>query len=497
MVRMLNIRPKIQPFSLIELKNFQPKGDLPENVFLTGIDHDSTQIHAGDLFVALSGEKTHGASFAMQAVNKGASAILTDSMGISLIPNSIEIPVLIVDELRSKLGEISSKIYGEPSKKLSVFGITGTNGKTTTSWLMNCGLESAGVKTGLLGTAGIKIGNLTFDATRTTPEAPHLQALLALAVEQGLSAVVMEVSSHALSLGRVAGTNFRSVGFTNLSQDHLDFHGTMEDYYLAKKSLFTKQYSTFAAICLQDCWGQRLAGELEIPKTTIGTSKDSDWILDDISPALGHVDFNLITPKANKFEIKIEFAGAFNAFNAALALAMVSEMNISEEAFIKGLQKAHIPGRMEPVLVPDRALGIVDYAHTPDAISAVLETLRLQTKGRVIAVLGAGGDRDAGKRALMGKAAERADLVVITDDNPRSEDPSVIRNAILSGIEDKSKVVEIPDRKDAIYHAVAQSSALDTVVVLGKGHENYQETVGVQIPFSDNQVLFEALSKTD
>ena len=492
---MSKIHPKIQPFSLAGLKDFNIYGELPENVFLHGVNHDSNAIQAGDLFVALSGQKTHGASFANEALSRGASAILTDVAGSQILQKSISVPVLVIEDLRSNLGEISSRIYGEPSKKLKVYGITGTNGKTTTSWLLSSGLASSGVKSGLLGTAGIKIGDLSFDSIRTTPEAPHLQALLALAVEQGLSTVVMEVSSHALTLDRVAGTNFQAVGFTNLSQDHLDFHGDMENYFQAKKKLFTKRYSSFAAICLQDAWGQRLASEIDISKTTIGTGNKANWILEDISPALGHVDFNLLTPKSKRLEVKLEFAGAFNAFNAALALAIVNDLPISYAEFIRGLAKAHIPGRMEPVLVPGSALGIVDYAHTPDAIAAVLDTLRLQTNGRVIAVLGAGGDRDVSKRGLMGQAAARADLVIVTDDNPRSEDPKKIRSALLEGMTKATKVVEIADRKEAIFYAALQSSELDTVVVLGKGHESFQEIAGVQTPFSDSEVLLAALSE--
>lgn len=493
---MTQFRPKIEPFSLSGLKSFEISGELNQNVFLTGVNHDSNQVHAGDLFVALSGEKTHGAAHASQAVNKGAAAILTDEVGSGLISDLNTVPVLVAANLRKKLGEISSKIYGDPSSKLKVFGITGTNGKTTTSWLLNSGLDSAGIKTGLFGTAGIKIGDLSFDSTRTTPEAPQLQAMLALALEQGMKAVVMEVSSHALALERVGGTRFEAVGFTNLSQDHLDFHGSMEDYFKAKQKLFTKKYSSFSAICLQDEWGQRLAAEVEMPKTTIGTKSYANWILEDISPALGHVDFNITTPKRAKFEIKLEFAGAFNAFNAALALALTQNLGISVKEFINGLRKAHIPGRMEPILIPGKALGVVDYAHTPEAISAVISTLRAQTNGRVIVVLGAGGNRDSGKRPLMSKAAQDADLLVITDDNPRFEDPKLIRAELLAGIKDQSKVVEIADRKEAIFYAASNSSAMDTVVVLGKGHETYQEIGEIQHPFSDVKVLNEALNES-
>jgi UDP-N-acetylmuramoyl-L-alanyl-D-glutamate--2,6-diaminopimelate ligase len=492
---MASLRPKTDPVALAALKTVITNLEINTDVAVTGITADSTDVHAGDLFVALPGEKTHGATFAAQVVNKGASAVLTDQQGSQIIADSTDVPVIIMESLRENLGLISSLIYQNPSKKLKVFGITGTNGKTTTSWLLHQGLEAAGIKTGLLGTAGIKIGNIEISSERTTPEAPQLQALLALAVEQDLSAVVMEISSHALAMHRADGIWFEAVGFTNLSHDHLDFHGDMETYFQVKKRLFTKEFSKFAAISLADAWGQRLASECEIDKTTVGTKEYANWILHDVSPALGHVDFNVFTPLKNDLEIKLEFAGAFNAFNATLSLAMTSQLNLNREAFIEGIRKAHIPGRMEPILVPGRALAVVDYAHTPDAISAVIETLRSQTHGRVIAVLGAGGNRDSQKRKMMGTAVSSADLIVVTDDNPRDEDPANIRSTLISGIADKSKVIEIADRKEAIFYAAANSNESDTIVVLGKGHEDYQETKGTRTRFLDSEVTLQALSE--
>lgn len=490
---MSNLRPKIEPVSLSELKEFEVLGRLDPNIFLTGVSLDSSQIHTGDLFVALSGERTHGANFAASAFSKGASAILTDSVGKSMLSDDLEVPILTVENLRSKVGVIAAKIYGYPSKKLKVFGVTGTNGKTTTSWLLQRGLETAGIPTALFGTAGIKIGDLQVPSERTTPEAPQLQAMLALAVEQGLAAVVMEVSSIALAMNRVDGIWFESVGFTNLSHDHLDFHGSIDEYFRVKQSLFSKKYSNFAAICLSDAWGERLAAECEISKTTVGNQDYADWILQDISPALGHVDFNLKPPIKTYMEVKLEFAGDFNAFNAALAIAMTSRLTIENDLFLRGLSSAHVPGRMEPILVPKKALGVVDYAHTPAAIKAVIKTLRAQTHGKVLAVIGAGGNRDTSKRTLMGEAVSQADLIIITDDNPRDEDPVLIRKAILSGVVDKSKAVEVADRGEAIRYAVSNSSEADTIIILGKGHEIYQELNGSQIPFSDSEVLRSAL----
>jgi UDP-N-acetylmuramoyl-L-alanyl-D-glutamate--2,6-diaminopimelate ligase len=491
---MENLRPKIIPFSLGDLKDFNPLFEVHKNIFVTGITQDSNAVMPGDLFVALAGAITHGAKFSQQALNAGAVAILTDQAGSKEI-GEVAVPVLQLDELRSKLGEISALIYQNPARKLKVFGITGTNGKTTTSWLLHAGLEKAGIKTALFGTAGIKIGDITFSSERTTPEAPQLQAMLALAVEQNLSAVVMEVSSHAIALNRIDGIWFESVGFTNLSQDHLDFHGTMEEYFKVKQKLFTNKFSDKAFICESDAWSQRLVSECEITKSTIGASFTSDWKLTNISPALGHVDFDVISPNRDNFEIQLEFAGAFNALNATLALAMVSHLEIEKPLFIKGMSKTHIPGRMEPVLESGKALAIVDYAHTPEAIDSVISTLRQQTNGRIIAILGAGGNRDSQKRSLMGKAVSAADLVIITDDNPRFEDPAEIRKAIISSIGDKSKVTEIADRKAAIFHAVDISNESDTIVILGKGHEDYQEIQDKKLPFSDALVVSQALKQ--
>lgn len=490
---MANFRPQIDAFNLRGLRDFKPLHEIDTDIFIEGVNLNSNEIVSGDLFVALSGDNTHGANFAQSAQQNGAKAILTDAVGAGLLAQFSELPVIAIADLRQKLGEISSKIYGEPSKKLKIFGITGTNGKTTTSWILHSGLNQAGISTAILGTAGNKIGNLEISATRTTPEAPQLQAMLAYALEKNHSAVVMEVSSHALEMNRVSGTWFEAVGFTNLSQDHLDFHGTMENYFKAKQKLFTTQYSNFASICMQDEWGQRLAKESEIPFTTIGTADGLDWKLKDVNSASGHVDFKLNTPENTQYKVKLEIAGAFNAFNATLAIAMSSRITQNRKEFLTGVERSQIPGRMQPVLVPGCALGIIDYAHTPEAISEVIKTLKAQTEGRVIAVLGAGGNRDKSKRAPMGTAVANADLVIITDDNPRDEDPAEIRQQVIRGITRGKEYLEIADRNEAIEFAVKSSTAKDTIVVLGKGHEDFQEIKGKTIAFSDLAALNTAL----
>jgi UDP-N-acetylmuramoyl-L-alanyl-D-glutamate--2,6-diaminopimelate ligase len=489
-------RPKIKPVSVGELSN---KFDLKTNISdlqITGITHHTKSVEPGDLFVALSGEKNHGAQFVSEAIASGASAVLTDDAGQALITDN-QIPVLTVKNPRHMLGDISSFVFGNPSHSLKVFGITGTNGKTTSAWLLRDGLENCGVPTSLLGTAGISIAGINLPSPRTTPEAPELQALLALALEKGSKAVSMEVSSHALSLERINGTKFVCTGFTNLSQDHLDFHKNMDDYFNAKAKLFTKQFSSRAVITEVDQWGKKLVKQLtDIDFMTLGGDVQNDWRVSDITAALGHVYFKLFDPRKKPYKVTLSFAGSFNAYNAALVIAMADQIGVDIKEFITGIKATQIPGRMQPVVMPGAALGIIDYAHSPEAIDNVLSALRKQTFGKLIVVLGAGGNRDSEKRPFMGAAGERyADQLIVTDDNPRDEDPSQIRKAVLSGTKDKSKVVEFGNRAEAIKHAAQMATTDDTIAILGKGHETTQEIAGHIFDFDDAKHLEDALKQ--
>lgn len=489
-------RPKIKPVSVGELSN---KFDLKTNISdlqITGITHNTKSVEPGDLFVALSGEKNHGAQFVSEAIASGASAVLTDDAGQALITDN-QIPVLTVKNPRHMLGDISSFVFGNPSHSLKVFGITGTNGKTTSAWLLRDGLENCGVPTSLLGTAGISIAGINLPSPRTTPEAPELQALLALALEKGSKAVSMEVSSHALSLERINGTKFVCTGFTNLSQDHLDFHKNMDDYFNAKAKLFTKQFSSRAVITEVDQWGKKLVKQLtDIDFMTLGGDVQNDWRVSDITAALGHVYFELFDPRKKPYKVTLSFAGSFNAYNAALVIAMADQIGVDIKKFITGIKATQIPGRMQPVVMPGAALGIIDYAHSPEAIDNVLSALRKQTFGKLIVVLGAGGNRDSEKRPFMGAAGERyADQLIVTDDNPRDEDPSQIRKAVLSGTKDKSKVVEFGNRAEAIKHAAQMATTDDTIAILGKGHETTQEIAGHIFDFDDAKHLEDALKQ--
>jgi len=488
-------RPSVKPVTLGELaQKFNLQTSNPEQK-ITGITHNTKSVEPGDLFVALNGEKNHGAQFVAEAKANGAVAVLSDSQGEKLITDK-DLAIVSIENPRHKLGEISAFVFGNPSDSLKVFGITGTNGKTTSAWLMRAGLEKCGIPTSLLGTAGISIAGVNLPSARTTPEAPELQALLALALEKGSKAVSMEVSSHALDLERVNGTKFACTGFTNLSQDHLDFHKNMESYFESKAKLFTKEFSSKSVITDLESWGKKLINEVQIPFVTLGGDVHNDWRVSDITAALGHVYFELIDPRKKPYKVTLSFAGVFNAYNAALVIAMADQIGIDLKEFIAGIKDTQIPGRMQPVVMPGAALGIVDYAHTPEAIENVLSALKKQTHGKLIVVLGAGGNRDSEKRPFMGSAGEKfADKLIITDDNPRNESPAEIRKAVLSGIKNKSNSLEIGSREEAIKEAVKLATPDDTIAILGKGHETTQEIAGQIIDFDDAKHLHNALKE--
>ena len=387
---------------------------------------------------------------------------------------------------------------------LVLLGVTGTNGKTTTAFLLDAALRRAGHLTGQLGTVGTRIGDETLRSVRTTPEAPDLQAILAVMRERGVSHVSMEVSSHALTYGRVDGMAYDVAGFTNLTQDHLELHGDMESYFAAKAELFTPERARLGVVNIDDGYGARLARTAPIEVVTVSAAGDSgaDWRATDLEflPD-GGSRFRLRGPDGFESLVTLGLPGDFNVANAVLASAMLVRAGLEPVVFLPAFAEASFPGRMERVSGRgDRAV-IVDYAHTPDAITAALRSVRAWTKGRVVAVLGCGGDRDHGKRPLMGAAAARhADVVVITDDNPRSEDPAAIRAAAAGGARavpagERGEVTEIADRRAAIRWAISAAGPGDTVLVLGKGHEQGQEVAGVVHPFDDRVVVQEVLSE--
>ena len=478
---------------------------------VTGITHDSRTVRPGDVYAALPGAATHGGRFVDQAAAAGAAAILTDAAGAAAAEGT-GLPVGVVEEPRAVLGEVSARAYGQPAQRLLLIGLTGTNGKTTTSYLVEGGLSAAGHVTGVIGTTGVWIGDEVVPSPRTTPEAPDLHAILAVMLERGVSAVVMEVSSHALMLGRVDGVRFDVALFTNLSQDHLDFHGSMADYFAAKADLFTPRRAARAVICVDDEWGRRLAATTALPVTTYAVaprqpSADADYTAWRVEPSAGaRTAIAVACPDGSAERLVSPLPGRFNAANALGAYTALVTAGIDPVAARQGLLLARsVPGRMERIMVgagdPDVAIPavFVDYAHTPDAVRRVIGAGRELARGRVVVVLGCGGDRDRDKRPVMGRIGSAdADELIVTDDNPRSEDPAAIRAAIMSGVPEhlRYRVREVADRRAAIGAAVAGAGPRDVVLVLGKGHETGQEVAGTVYPFDDRHVAHEALRAT-
>jgi UDP-N-acetylmuramoyl-L-alanyl-D-glutamate--2,6-diaminopimelate ligase len=480
--------PRPLPHLLAEVPGLRPAGDLG-GTLVTGCTLDSRAVRPGDLYAALPGARAHGADFAASAVAAGAAAVLTDERGAAQLAGS-GVPVLVADDPRSVLGAVSRWVHGDPGAGMTLIGLTGTNGKTTTAFLVEAGLRAAGHRTGLLGTVLTRIGDAVVPSVRTTPEAPDLQALLAVMRERGTTAVAMEVSSHALALGRVDGVRYDVAGFTNLSQDHLDFHASMQDYEAAKASLFTPARARTGVVNVDDAAGRRIVRGAEIPVVTFG--EDADWSVREVDLRPDGSSFRVRGPGVD-VRASVRLAGAFNTANALAALACLVTAGVPVEAAVQGVADCPgVPGRMERVDAGQPFLALVDYAHTPDAVSRLVAAARGLTRGRVLVVLGCGGDRDRSKRPLMGAAAAQADVAVLTSDNPRSEDPLAILAEMAAAA--PGALCE-PDRRAAIALAVSEARPGDVVVVAGKGHETGQEVGGVVTPFDDRTVLREVLAE--
>jgi UDP-N-acetylmuramoyl-L-alanyl-D-glutamate--2,6-diaminopimelate ligase len=471
-------------------------------VKLTGITHNSREVRPGDLYAALPGAAAHGARFAVEAAAGGAVAILTDPVGEAQAHSS-GLPVLVLPHPRAVLGELAAWVYGKPADALLLMGVTGTNGKTTAAHLAEAGLRAAGLRTGLVGTVETRIAGEVASSVRTTPESTDLHALFAMMRERGVTAAAMEVSSHALAFGRVDGLVYDVAVFTNLSQDHLDFHRDMEDYFAAKRSLFMPARARTGVVNVDDEYGRRLLIESQIPVVAVSPSgnQEADWAARDVHLGPGDSTFVAVGPAGLTVPVHLGMPGRHNVENALLATAALVTAGIPATDAAAGIGACRgVPGRMERVDAGQPFLAVVDYAHTPDAVETALATLREVTEGKLIAVLGCGGDRDRAKRQLMGEVgAGGADVLVITDDNPRSEDPAAIRAAVLQGTNRvparaRAQVLEVGDRGAAIELAVGSAGPRDCVVVLGKGHEQGQEIGGAVMPFDDRVVLRTALT---
>ncbi|MEI6622419.1 MAG: UDP-N-acetylmuramoyl-L-alanyl-D-glutamate--2,6-diaminopimelate ligase [Actinomycetes bacterium] len=514
-------RPTVVARPLREAGHVVPGlGDTPD-VLITGISLDSRTIRPGDLYAALPGANHHGASFVRQAAQNGAAVVLTDPVGAQLIGQDYDlsaVPQVIVADPRSLLGALSAWTYGYPAREMAVVGITGTDGKTTTAMLLEAALQAAGHRTGLIGTVVTRIADEEIPAARTTPEATDLHALLAVMRERGVTAVAMEVSSHALALGRVDAVDFDVAVFTNLGHDHLDFHADQESYFQAKASLFTPARSRRGLVCVDDQWGRRLLSEAQIPVQSYSVAEagqddlaygvPADWQGCGLLGSGVGFRYQLQGPAGLSVTGATALAGVFNVRNSVAAAAAAITLGSDPQTAVDGIEYARaVPGRMEPIVEGQPFVVLVDYAHTPDAVSRALsvgQELAVRNGGRLIALLGCGGDRDKAKRPLMGAVAARlADVVVVTDDNPRSERPEQIREQIMAGAvaqvqladADRSwvELLDRPERQRALQEVVQMAHSGDVVMALGKGHERGQEIGGTVYPLDDREILRSAI----
>jgi UDP-N-acetylmuramoyl-L-alanyl-D-glutamate--2,6-diaminopimelate ligase len=452
-------------------------GNGAPEVEVAGLAYSSSSVTPGTLFFCVPGFKADGHDFAPDAVDRGAVALVVQR------PLGLGVPEIVVDDVRSAMGPAAARFHGDPTADLRVVGVTGTNGKTTTTFLIRELLEAAGVQTGLLGTVTSIVGGAEEPVERTTPEAVDMQRLFARMLSEGDRAVAMEVSSHALKLGRAEGIRFAVRVFTNLTQDHLDFHKTMDEYYAAKKLLFMRPGGP-SIVNLDDPYGRRLAGEIGSP-TTYAVDHPADYRALDVRFDTNGSTFTLEHPDG-RVELKTRLPGLFNVQNALAAVAAARALDVPMDTIAAALAQAgRVPGRFEPVDEGQDFAVLVDYAHTPDSLDNVLRAARAITRGKLHVVFGAGGDRDTAKRPLMGQAAaEHADRVIVTSDNPRSEDPESIVDMVMAGVgPDAERIV---DRRVAIARAIETAEPGDVVVIAGKGHEQGQEFEnGRKEPFDD------------
>ena len=451
-----------------------PSAQFPDaTVEIADVTHDSHEVAGlpSAMFCCVPGLRRDGHDFAGDAVAGGAVALLVEH------PLRVAVPQIQVRDVRQAMGHVASIVHGDPAASLNLVGITGTNGKTTTAHLLGEVLRADGRHVAVLG---------TLTQTRTTPEATDLHRRLAELRSEGVTDVVMEVTSHAMELHRVAGCHFKIAAFTNLSQDHLDFHGTMEAYFRAKAKLFVPEYSDHALVNLDDLYGSLLNDAAIIPTSGVRLADAEDLVLRPTGSIF----------RWQGVEIALPMAGDFNVRNAILAAAVARRLGVSDSALVSGLSSAAVPGRYEMIDEGQPFAVVIDYAHTPDGLGRVLQAARrtVEPPGAIIAVFGCGGDRDRGKRSMMGQVASaNADRVIVTTDNPRSESPPAIIDEVLAGISDASNWEVIEDRRAAIFAVIALARPGDVVVIAGKGHETGQERDGVITPFDDREVAREAL----
>lgn len=474
-----------------------------KNPTITGLAITTGQIIPGDLYFAVRGKHTHGAKYAREAIERGAVAILTDGEG-SELAGDLDVPVLICDQPRDLVGRISAWFYSTSPESPRLIGITGTNGKTSTTYFTEDIIRQLGLSTGISSTTECHINGVSFESRLTTPEACEMHALVARMSESEVDFGIIEVSAQAVTHGRVDGLYFQAVGFTSFSQDHLDDYVDMESYFQAKKAFFTEHFAKSSVVSIDCEWGERLARETEIAVTTISSDEQrhADWTVTVISEQSDGSVIMLRSPKGETLETSVRIPSTHMAANAGLAIALLVSAGIDFAEIKRTLESgpgitAVPPGRMELISNGNGPCLFVDAAHTPDAIFHTLEAIRRVTKGKLVALVGAGGDRDKSKRFAMGAATgSLCDFVIVTDDNSRTENPSDIRKAVLEGVLsvlDAVHTAELGDNAEAITHAIDLSGPNDTIVWLGPGSENYRDVGGVKTPFSARQLARQAL----
>jgi len=479
--------PAFPPISLSSLLEVVPAAETEGDpaVTIRDVVHDSRSVTSGALFCCVPGAISDGHEFAPAALEAGASALL--------VQRRLDLPAtqVVVRSVREAMGPMAARAFGDPATTMTMLGVTGTNGKTTTTYLLDAIARRADARPGVIGTTGARIDGEPARLERTTPEAPDLHRLLAAMRDRGVSLVAMEVSSHALEQHRVGGVVFDAVAFTNLSRDHLDYHPSMQAYFDAKSTLFAPGHARRGVVNLDDPWARRLLVAPAIPISTFSIGDDADLRATHVDVSTSGLSF-----RVDDIVVRSSLRGAFNVSNCLAAIALARAVHVPDQAIVAGIADVRgVPGRVEPVDVGQEFLVVVDYAHTPDSILGVLQAMRPLARGRLIVVFGCGGDRDRAKRPMMGRAAtSTADLTIITTDNPRTEDPLDIIAQIQTGAERGGGAYAIePDRRAAIALAVREARPGDAVVIAGKGHEGWQELAGRRVELDDRVVVETAL----
>lgn len=467
---------------------------------ISGIAYRSDAVNPGDAFCCIVGLKADGHSFAQDAIDRGARVLIVERK--VYLADATDVTEVVVKDSRKAMARLASRFYGNPSEAFSLVGVTGTNGKTTTTFLVNHIAQVLGNKTGLIGTVGIEIDGEHRPSSHTTPESPDLQKIFAMMRDEGCGVVSMEVSSHALDLERTWATKFAVTAFTNLTQDHLDYHKTFEAYFAAKARLFSKDYPAKRVINIDSTWGKELLKRSSTNEDIIITTGfDPSAQIHPIDVEYGAASTRVVlSVRGSQMEVTYPLVGRFNVENVMTAFGIALQLGYSASAIVEALRDVPaVPGRLQRVVAEhDGGISIyVDYAHTPDALEkAIASVSALETEGKTIVVFGCGGDRDSGKRPIMGRAALAADYAVVTSDNPRTEDPNAIIEDIVAGMGEGTDHFEVvPDRRDAIARAIAIANPGDAILIAGKGHEDYQIIGTEKHHFDDREVAAEELKK--